>query len=281
MGTWGTEIKNNDTTAEIYSIFYDSYNKGQNPINISVKLIEDNQELINNPYDCNNFWFALALAQWETKSLDSKIFERVKNIIESENELQVWKELDADEKDIDTRKIVLEKFLRKLQTDKPKAKPRVKATQRIVKPIFEIGDCLTFKYDNGNYGGIVILGVNDDTEHGYNLVAGTRINQSTKPIINDFEKAEILIRNYASWKNDEVIVWTWPNNFKKLFSDFFELIGKVMVSKKYKTDDNNFGYVADWGLTKLAATLQFEYEKTNSRPTNTITVEELTKKKKW
>jgi hypothetical protein len=119
-------IKDNDTTSDIYVGFYELYNEGQNPTNISAKLIADNEELINDPDDCNNFWFALALAQWETKSLDLKIFDRVKIIIESNNDIEVWRSLDANEKDLAKRKIALEKFLIKLQTEKVKAKRKTK-----------------------------------------------------------------------------------------------------------------------------------------------------------
>jgi hypothetical protein len=280
MGTWGTNIKENDTSGDIYDSFFELYNAGQNPVDISAKLISDNTELIDNPDDCNNFWFALALSQWETKSLDSDIFEKVKAIIESGNDLQIWKELDADDKDIESRKVDLQNFLKKIQTDKAKAKPRAKEKVKNLKPIFEIGDCLTFVHENGNYGGILILGEINDNETGFNLVAGTRINQLSKPTLKDFEVAEILIRNYANWKEDPIIVWTYPDSFKKMFSNFFELIGKIKVDKEFKAEDNKYGYVADWGITKLAANMQFEHEKTNPRPTKQIMVEQLTIHKK-
>lgn len=281
MGTWGTNIKENDTSGEIYDNYFDLYNEGQSPVDISSKLISDNKELIDNPDDCNNFWFALALAQWETKSLDSEVFEKVRTIIENGIDLKVWKDLDADEKDIKSREGYLQDFLKKIQTEKPKAKARIKNKHKTVKPIFSVGDCLTFIHENGNYGGVIILGEINDNETGFNLVAGTRINQPNKPTVKDFENAEILIRNYANWKEDPIIVWTYPDSFKKIFSNFFELIGKTKVDKEYKTDNNKFGYVADWGITKLAANLQFEHEKTNPQPTKRITVAELITNKKW
>lgn len=124
MGTWGTAIKSNDTSSDIYADFFELYNEGQEPAEISKKMIKENTELINNPDDCNNFWFVLALAQWETKSLEQELYEKVKSIIESEQDLEVWRELDADESEIKKRKIVLEKFLDKISPDKPKAKAR-------------------------------------------------------------------------------------------------------------------------------------------------------------
>tara|TARA_R110002020_G_scaffold289317_2_gene504758 strand:- start:1084 stop:1212 length:129 start_codon:yes stop_codon:yes gene_type:complete len=40
------------------------------------------------------------LALWETKALDKETFNRVKEIIQTEKDLKVWRELDADETEI-------------------------------------------------------------------------------------------------------------------------------------------------------------------------------------
>jgi len=74
MGAWGTAISSNDTYADIYGEFFDFYNDGLDVAEISQKLIAANQETINDKDDCNNFWFALAKAQWECKQLDKDIF---------------------------------------------------------------------------------------------------------------------------------------------------------------------------------------------------------------
>ena len=74
MGAWGTNIKDNDTSADIYADFFDLYNEGQNPTNISAKLIADNKELIDNIDDSNNFWFALALGTMGNKIFGLKSF---------------------------------------------------------------------------------------------------------------------------------------------------------------------------------------------------------------
>ena len=81
MGAWGTAISSNDTYADIYGEFFDLYNDGLDVAEISKKLIADHQETINDADDCNNFWFALAKAQWECKQLDKDIFERIKNVL--------------------------------------------------------------------------------------------------------------------------------------------------------------------------------------------------------
>ncbi len=113
MGTWGTAIKNSDAFADIYSEFFDLYNKGGRPDIISKKVTEDNWEILEIEEEKNSFWFALALAQWETKSLDPKVLSTVENIISSGADLKVWLDLDASKQDIQKRKIALDKFLEK------------------------------------------------------------------------------------------------------------------------------------------------------------------------
>ncbi|MEP7318204.1 MAG: hypothetical protein ABI921_05675 [Panacibacter sp.] len=126
MGTWNTKINGNDTFQDIYQNFFDAYNQGQEPFDISKQIQDDYAEMFEDYDDRNNSLFGLALAQWETKSLDQTIYKQVKEIIESGNDLEVWKGLGADEKSIKQRKAVLEKFLSQISVEKDKPKRRVK-----------------------------------------------------------------------------------------------------------------------------------------------------------
>lgn len=280
MGAWGIAISSNDTYADIYDEFFDLYNDGQSIEDISKKLTADNQETINEPDDSNNFWFALAKAQWECKQLDTVILERVKQIIETGSDLEAWRRLDADGKDIKKRKVVLDKFLADLQTEKPKAKSRKK---RVIKqPPFEKGDCLTFKLANGNYGGAVVLEAIKDTEYGHTLIATTRINQQTKPTKSDFENAEVLIANYANWDDNFNIKWYLPIRHK-LTAHLIQKVDAIEVQISYDINKSMKGYVADFDIWVIqVADHQFQSEKTKSRPTTKQTIKELTKNKsKW
>src|SRR5258708_26282819 len=111
MGTWGTAIKDSDAFADIYDEFYELYNKGGQPDIISKKVIDDNWEILEIEEEKHSLWFALALAQWETKSLDAKVLFNVDNIISSGADLKIWLDLGASEQDIQKRKISLVKFL--------------------------------------------------------------------------------------------------------------------------------------------------------------------------
>lgn len=280
MGTWGTAISSNDTYADIYDEFFDLYNDGQSVNDISKKLIVDNQETINEPDDSNNFWFALAKAQWDCKQLDTEILERVKEIIETGLDLEVWRRLDADEKDIKKRKVVLDKFLADIQAERLKAKSRKKKVIR--QPPFEKGDCLIFKLANGNYGGAVVLEAIKDSEYGHNLIATTRINQATKPTKYDFENAEVLIANYANWDNNFNVKWYLPIRHKQT-AHLIERVDTIEVQISYDINKTMNGFVADFDIWVIqVAEQQFKSEETKRRPKTKQTIKELTKKKsKW
>ncbi len=124
MGTWNTSINGNDTFLDIYQNFFRLYNDGQNPIDISKQILEENEEMFNDYDDKHNSLFGLALAQWETKSLDPTILNQVKEIIESGKDLELWEGLDA--KTLKKRQSVLDKFLLQISTEREKPKRRVK-----------------------------------------------------------------------------------------------------------------------------------------------------------
>jgi len=126
MGTWNTKINGNDTFQDIYQNFFDLYNQGQKPVVISKQIQDDFAEMFNDYDDKNNSLFGLALAQWETKSLDPTVYKQVKEIIETDSDLNVWKELGADNKTIEKRKKELDKFLTQISTEKEKPKRRVR-----------------------------------------------------------------------------------------------------------------------------------------------------------
>lgn len=274
MGTWGTAIKSNDTSADIYADFFDLYNDGKEPTEIKKKLISEN------PNGENDFWFALALALWETKSLPTDILEKVREIIKSESDLKLWKELDASESDIKKRKIVLDKFLVKLESEKSKPKSRKRITTK--EPIFQKGTCLTFKLENGNYGGAIVLDADTYSKFGYNLIVPTRINKNTKPTINDFKTCNVLVVSFGDWNNEPQINWFLPKFFKRDFIGLFEPVGSIHIEKKYDPISNSIraGFTSDWDFIINPVNRQFEYEKENGE-TKSFSINKLIKRKRW
>lgn len=281
MGTWGTGISSNDTYSDVYGEFFDMYDEGLPVTEISTKLVSEFSETINDPDDANNFWFALGNAQWECKELDPEILTRIEKIVKSGGDLEVWRKLDASETDLKKRATVLEKFVAKLRSEKPKARRRKKRV--IHQPIFEKGECLVFRLANGNYGGAVVLEAVPSVGFGLNLVATTRINQKACPTTAEFLGANVLVKNFAAWEDVPDIVWEYSTVFKKE-GHLFESVGKITVKRSYYPDDhsNGFSFGGMWSSLIMAANLQFETEENrHERPNRLFKVKELIGKDRW
>jgi len=279
MGSWGTAISSNDTYSDIYSEFFDLYNNGLDVSEISKKLISDNKEILNDPDECNNLWFALAKAQWECKQLDKNVFDQVKKIVETGADIDIWRELNANEKDIKKRKFILDKFLLDLQ--KERLNPRARKKKRIRQPVFEKGDCLTFKLQSGNYGGAVVLEAIYDSEYGYNLIATTRYNQSNKPTKEDFENAEILILNHPNWDYKPNINWYIPIRHKHI-AHLIEKVDSINIKRNYDVESSMIGFMADFDIWIIQiADNQFEFETSEPQPSLKQTLQEFIKESKY
>ena len=154
MGTWNIKINGNDTFLDVYQSYFSLYNEGQDPVAVSKTIKSDYAEMFNDYDDKNNCLFALALAQWETKTLEAEIYNQVKNIIQSGDDLEKWKELGAVDKMIEKRKDILYKFLTQISTEREKPKRRQRTKFEFVQiPIVDITapDNKKFFMSNENY----------------------------------------------------------------------------------------------------------------------------------
>jgi|GEM_PF-642240 hypothetical protein len=251
MGTWSTSLSSNDLYADIYYEFFELYNDGYSVDEISEKIIRENTKIFDDFEEGYNCWLALAKAQWECKQLGDKVFEKVKQIIESGTDIEVWRRLGASDSDIKKRQAVLNKFLETLQSERPKAKTRQKKRVIIYEPAYDKGDCLTFKLSNGNYGGIIVLeAVNGSIRFNNNLFAETNINQVTEPTVNDFKKCKILMTKQQDFQLDKSTgkaVEVWHNRSQLCWCcapkdpSIIKKVGSVKVTRTYDVDDYKSG----------------------------------------
>ncbi|WP_298427689.1 hypothetical protein [uncultured Kordia sp.] len=242
MGTWGTEISSNDTYGDIKYDFINLYDKGVSVIEITKKLITEYAVEIDSDDDNHNFWFAIANLQWECKALDKTIYNRVKKIIISGKDIELWKELNASPEDIAERQIALTSFLQKIETEKKTI--HTKKVEKFSDSIFEKGDCLIFKLYDDDYCGIFVLEAEKKTKSGMNLIVVTDIKKSEKPTIADFESANVLCTpNQVAlnkYEPKEDICWYDATNFKKT-NVSFKKIGQLLVENSY---DSSKHYVS-------------------------------------
>lgn len=282
MGTWGTGLSSNDNFVEVYQKFLELYNQGHSVIEITQFLKKENQDLIQTPEEANDFWFAIAKGQWECKSLDSEVLEIVQKIINSGEDLENWKLKGASHKDLVAREKVLIKFLTKLQVEKNEPRKRVKI--KLYSSIFKKGDCLTFKMNNGKYGGAFVLTDEEDTELGLNTIAILNIDNANKPTLDDFKNSEVYIKRSDTisiemgeikMKNcdkPEIALFN-AIQFKKENLDI-EVVGQLPVYKEYSLRKRAF----PWQVLKSTIPFKEEYIKLNGEPKMILKLSEWTEK---
>lgn len=277
MGTWGTRISSNDIYEDINYEFFELYNQGMEVSAITEKLIQENKELIDSHEDQNNFWITIAKSQWECKSLDPKVLNRVKDIVESGKDIELWKELDASKSDLTKRQKVLDSFLKKISNEKKTSRKRKVKKSR--NAIFEKGDCLVFKLNDGDYCGVFVLESEKETEFGLNLIAVTDIKQSEKPTEKDFENAKLLFRLEQQinkeFKPKEQISWYYSQHFKKSETEF-EKIGQLKVNKDYYSN-KDYQSFSNWDNLKLFQD-EFYSDFENNKCKNKMKLSSLRKK---
>jgi hypothetical protein len=244
MGNWGTGISSNDTFEDIKDEFFELYNEGLESTEITQKLINSNQEIVDDKEDGNNFWFALALCQWECKALEPELLERITKIIESGTDIELWKEIGAEKSELTKRRKALEKFLEKLYSEKKSPKKRKKKVFRDA--IFKKGDCLSVELSNGSFGAAFVLESEGQTEYGLNLIALCNYNSDDPPTAQYFEKADVIISKQQSsgvkFEDYPLISWYMAPHFKSNEIKI-SVVGTLETDKTYNQKQDYRNYV--------------------------------------
>jgi hypothetical protein len=221
VGAWGTAISSNDDYADVYEDIMDEFNKGIPIETVINKVIEKYENDFEEDEDSlHNLYFAAAFAAWECGMQDDKLYNKVKEIIESGSDIKCWRELGASNQDLKKREKALLSFLTKLFTPKEKLK---KPKQIKFKPaLFEKGDVLSILLDDGSYSGAVVLeNLKESGEFGSNFIVKAFMNNNEKPIIS-----EILNSNIYDF------AWYLGVYYKK-YINRIEKIGNVQIEFEY------------------------------------------------
>lgn len=254
MGTWNAKISSNDYFKDIYYEFIELFNEKLSIEDISEKLILKNKDSINDPDETNDFWFALAKAQWDCGKLDIKLLEKIEWIINNKNDLDRWKNLGATEKVIIKREIILEDFLYLLKSEniKPK-KPKKKI---FCNSIFTKGDCLSISLNNNKFGAAIILSDEKNTEYGLNLVLALDYFSDKKLDLKVFDKQNCITQLNFNGKYEPFFIYCYSKMFKK--NKFvIEKTGNINVSIDYNKYDGFKSY-STWDSIPLR--LNYIYE---------------------
>lgn len=126
MGSWGVEPNESDTFADVYEAFFDEYNAGAPPESASDVVRSELADYFLDPDEQFDAHFALALAQWQTQSLDPALLSKIERYIESGADVKNWEDRGADRDTLRKRSTALSAFLKKLKSPRKSKKRRVR-----------------------------------------------------------------------------------------------------------------------------------------------------------
>lgn len=196
MGAWGTGVTSDDTVRDVYDEYLDLFNRGNSPAEIRTKLFAKYAESLGDSDEGPP-------AQWDCAQLEASALSKIREIVRDGLGLDRWAE--QGERLLERRKTALNQFLAKLESPNQRPRKPRKAIKR--NPIFQPGDCLAVRLQDGEWGAILVLQgerQSDDPykdSYGTNLIVTLRYKNSEIPSLDVFEKREWLYLTHHSWKN--------------------------------------------------------------------------------
>jgi hypothetical protein len=230
MGAWGTGVLSDDTTRDIYDSYLDLFNRGGSPTDIRERLSEQFAEILGDKDEGPLFWIAIAKAQWDCGQLEPISLSNVRQIVTEELGLDLW--ADAGESLLRRRKTVLRQFLSTIET--PNARPRTPRQAIKRKPIFNPGDCLAVRQQDGDWGAALVLQGEPESSDpfvetlGKNLVVHLLYKNSVMPTLEVFDRREWLYLTHHNWDNQMAILYVMAIRFRPI-KDRIVRVGTIQL----------------------------------------------------
>jgi len=230
MGAWGTGILSDDLVRDVYDDYLDLFNRGNSAGVIRKKIVANYQESIGDPDDGPLIWIGIAKAQWDCDQLEPLVLSKIREIVRDGLGLNLW--VEQGESLLQRRKTALTRFLAKLEA--PNTRPRKPRKATKCNPIFQPGDCLAVRLHDGEWGAILVLlgePQSDDPykeTYGTNLVVTLRYKNSEMPCLGVFEKRKWLYLTHHSWKNHLELCYVTSTRFRTV-KDRFIRVGAIQL----------------------------------------------------
>ena len=147
-----------DEFLEVYDDFMSEYDKGKPVLEITDEILNKyHEEFDDNDGIMHDIYFALAKAEWMCGEQSDKILTRVKEIIDTGDNIDFLCSLEAGDKDLRERDRVLHQFLNTINVPRKTPRKRQRPKDGLKElPEYHIGECYRYKFDKG-YRVFVVL----------------------------------------------------------------------------------------------------------------------------
>jgi hypothetical protein len=269
MGTWGTGILQNDTSADIWLEFKELYNKGLSSKEIRLKL-EKEYNPQNDTENYSEIWTGIAHGQWMCGEIEDYT---IKKLMEATKVkwLTLWEE---DKKLLNKRIQAISDFILKIKTPRPNPLKRKKI---ITRPLtYKKGDVIALKIDEVNYLTGLIVETNDHPNFLEYTIVLTDLTFSDKPTEKQILSANILYfdigGNNRYHRGYFIASFTTKYMARKAMQTI--KIGEIPI-KEYLTLGTGIG-IGDWNKIGILYFEQIEFLQTSEseKPFN-VTVKDF------
>ena len=132
------------------------------------------------------------------------------------------------------------RFLEKVS--QPNDKPRRRRKVKYLPAIYQPGECLAVKLEDGDYGAALVLAVDKTPKaEGWNLVGVLRYKSPEKPPLPVFEGREWLYPSHHSWAGDKPALQWCPASRHKKEGTALEVVGQVALREDDLREFNSYG----------------------------------------
>jgi hypothetical protein len=155
---------------------------------------------------------------------------KISEIVRDGLGLSRWAE--QGERLLQRRKTALNQFLAELETPNPRPRKPRQAIKR--NPVFQPGDCLAVRLQDGEWGPILVLQGEPDSDdpyvetYGTNLIVTLRYKNAEMPSLDIFEKREWLYLTHHAWKNHLDVSYVTAVRFRNV-KDRFVRVGTIQL----------------------------------------------------
>ena len=239
---WGNGLYCNDTSLDTRDEFVEYLREGMDTEAITSIMIEENEELLEDPFDGRMFWLALADTQWNWGRLLPEVKDKVLEVINGLKQLDP-ESLSEWERALSKKKT--EKLTTKLLSTQPK--PKTPRKQREYRCNWKLGDVYAMKFvssrslELGLYGKYMLFQKVDDYDADSKHVTPIVYVKITK---NDSVPRSIGEYNELEYVQISFLRYEWrfiPIDGRRLEEDIKE---KMKIN--YEVDE--YGYLREFRL---------------------------------
>lgn len=243
MGAWGHGVLDDDFVLDVVGDFKDCLKRGESVAGATAAMLAEYGDQAGDSDDGPLLWLALAHCQWTYGAVSAEVLGHVTADLDAGAGLERWADSPAD---LAKRRARIVEFVAKVRERNPKPSRIPKLVVR--KPVFETGDCLSIRLDDGRFGAALVLKADHSRpEYGMNLIGVLDFVGAEPPDRSVFRRRLVGGRRWRhrtrfGGKTTSDVGWYLANGFRP-HREHVTIVGSVPISK---ADPNTSTVYASW-----------------------------------